>query len=100
MTMTENLNPISTDALTLNNPVFDSTEALLAQRGSVYGDAVTTHARIAEVWSGIIGIEVTAFQVALCMVGLKLVRASNNPGHGDSLDDAKGYTVIAERIAG
>ena len=77
----------------------DKTEALLAERGQVYGDAVRTHARIAQVWSGILDTEVTAQQVALCMVGLKLVRASCAPEHEDSYADMHGYTTIAERIS-
>ena len=73
---------------------------VLAERGEVYGDAAQTHARIAEVWSGILGHTVTAHEVALCMVGLKLVRASCAPGHEDSYLDAAAYTTIAENIAG
>lgn len=72
---------------------------VLEERGKIYGDMVGTHARIAEVWSGIIGHEVTGLQVALCMAGLKLVRASNAPEHKDSYLDAHGYVAIAEKIS-
>ena len=75
-----------------------STEDLLAQRGEVYGDAVETHGRIAEVWSGILGKHISAHDVALCMVGLKLVRAQITPHHTDSHADAKGYAAIANAI--
>lgn len=75
-----------------------STAALLEEKGKVYGDAVRTHARIAEVWSGILGAEVTGYQVALMMAGLKLVRAEVSPDHQDSFDDAHGYVEIANRI--
>lgn len=78
----------------------DATSVLLEQRGNQWGDAIRTHARIAEVWSGIIGTEVTTLQVALCMEGLKLVRASINPDDPDSFDDAAGYGRIAQLIAG
>lgn len=74
-------------------------EDILAQRGEIYGDMAVTHARIAHVWSGILGTEVTGHQVALCMTGLKLVRAACSPDHKDSYLDAKGYTTIAEHIA-
>ena len=76
-----------------------STEELLEERGKIYGDATETHARIAEVWSGILNTEVNAIQVALCMAGMKLVRAAVSPDHTDSLEDAKGYATIAEGIA-
>lgn len=75
-------------------------DALLEQRGSSWGNAANTHSRIAQVWSGILDTEVTAGQVALCMAGLKLVRASVNPDDPDSFDDGHGYLTIAEDIFG
>ena len=78
----------------------DKVSALLEQRGSSWGNAASTHSRIAQVWSGILDTEVTAGQVALCMVGLKLVRASVNPDDPDSFDDGHGYLAIAEDIFG
>ena len=75
-------------------------DALLEERGKSWGSAAATHARIAQVWSGILDTEVTAGQVALCMTGLKLVRASVNPGDPDSFDDGHGYLAIAEDIYG
>ena len=75
-------------------------DALLEQRGSSWGNAAATHSRIAQVWSGILDTEVTAGQVALCMTGLKLVRASVNPDDPDSFDDGHGYLAIAEDIYG
>ena len=76
----------------------DKTAALIEERAKNWGDPVHTHARIAEVWSGILGHHVTAHDVALCMQGLKLVRARINPDDRDSLDDAKGYAHIAQLI--
>ena len=78
----------------------DKVAALLEQRGSSWGNAASTHSRIAQVWSGILDTEVTAGQVALCMAGLKLVRASVNPDDPDSFDDGHGYLAIAEDIFG
>ena len=78
----------------------DNVDALLEQRGNQWGDAIGTHVRIAQVWSGILGHEVQAVEVALMMEGLKLVRASINPSDPDSFHDAQGYSRIAELIAG
>ena len=75
-------------------------DALLEERGSSWGNAASTHSRVAQVWSGILDTEVTAGQVALCMTGLKLVRASVNPDDPDSFDDGHGYLAIAEDIFG
>ena len=74
-------------------------EEVLEERGAVYGDMLVTHQRIADVWSGILDAPVTAHDVALCMVGLKLVRAACAPDHMDSYLDAEGYTHIARHIA-
>lgn len=72
-----------------------NTEQLLNERERTYGNPVQTHVQIAQVWSGILGTEVTPVQVPIMMAGLKLVRASNNPYHKDNFDDVMGYTVIA-----
>lgn len=72
-------------------------EALLEQRGQIYGDAVETHARIAQVWSGILNTPISAHEVALCMMGLKLVRADCDPKHADSYADILGYEAIARK---
>ena len=78
----------------------DNVGELLKQRGNQWGDAIGTHVRIAQVWSGILGHEVQAVEAALMMEGLKLVRASINPDDKDSFDDAQGYGRIAQLIAG
>lgn len=76
----------------------DKIDDLLEERGKQWGDATLTHVRIAQVWSGILDQEVSSHQVALCMAGLKLVRASISPDAQDSYDDGHGYLTIAERI--
>lgn len=74
--------------------------ALLEQRGNQWGDAIETHVRIAQVWTGILGFGVQPVQVALMMKGMKMVRASINPSDRDSFDDDEGYGRIAQLIAG
>ena len=78
----------------------DNVGELLTQRGNQWGDAIGTHVRIAQVWTGILDHKVEPVQVALMMEGLKLVRASINPDDPDSFHDAQGYDRIAELIAG
>lgn len=75
------------------------TNDILAERKKVYGDPVEMHNRIAGIWSAILKHDVSAHDVALCMVGLKLARAQNDPTHEDSLIDVAGYTEIAQLIA-
>ena len=77
-------------------------DIVLNKRDQQYGanSRVTMHERIARVWSAILGTEVTGLQVALCMAGMKLIRAENAPGVEDSFVDACGYAAIAAEIAG
>ena len=53
--------------------------------------------RVAKVWSGILGYQITPKQVALCLAGLKLVREGNRHGP-DNLTDCIGYAIVAERV--
>lgn len=76
----------------------NESNTILEVRAKDWGDPVMTHARIAQVWSGILDTEVTPHQVALMMTGLKLVRASINPDNEDSLVDAGAYVEIGKRV--
>ena len=67
------------------------------ERNKSYGDPRADYARVAKVWSGILGHEVTPLQAALCMAGLKLVREGFRH-KDDNLVDAHGYLLVAESI--
>lgn len=54
--------------------------------------------RIAKIWSGILGIEVTPKQVALCMVGLKIAREAHK-GYQDNRIDGVGYWLCADILS-
>lgn len=71
---------------------------ILKDREKSYGDPIEMHNRIAQIWSAILDKPVTAYEVALCMAGLKLARATKNASDPDSLIDAHGYTEIAQTI--
>lgn len=71
---------------------------ILKDREKSYGDPIQMHNRIAQIWSAILNKPVTAYEVALCMAGLKLARATKNASDPDSLIDAHGYTEIAQTI--
>jgi hypothetical protein len=75
-------------------------EVSIPQREQVYGEAVECFTRIAEVWSGILGHHVNAVDVALCQIGLKLVRSAHCPTYSDNSDDIVGYKKIFDMIVG
>lgn len=73
---------------------------IVDERASVYGPPEESFARIAQAWSAILGIEVRADQVPLCMIALKLVRASETPDYSDNIDDVEGYADIFRKVVG
>ena len=84
-------------------------EALLAaknlingSRQKTYGDALDSHARIAEFWSAYLGVKLDAADVAALMVLLKISRAvgTKRAGqkHDDSYVDGIGYLALAKEL--
>lgn len=72
-------------------------EVVYGEREETYDDPNQNFRKIAQVWSGILGIPIKASQVGLMMVGLKLVRESHKH-QDDNLIDAHGYLMCTERI--
>ena len=64
-----------------------------------YGEPLINHQRIADIWSVLLGVEITPSQVALCMVGVKLARLVETPDHLDSFIDLCAYGAISGEIA-
>jgi hypothetical protein len=63
------------------------------ERQEEYGPPEESFLNIAKVWSASSEADVSKEQVALCMLGLKLVRESNLHKQ-DNLDDIDGYNEI------
>ena len=66
-------------------------------RGENYGHPLEDFSRTAKIWSAILGIEVTAEQVALCMVGVKISREVNRPKR-DNIVDGAGYFETLDMV--
>lgn len=66
-------------------------------RRDSYGDARDSFERVASMWSVILKRSVTAHEVALCMIALKLCREANKHSR-DSLVDIAGYAGLAEKV--
>lgn len=66
-------------------------------RGSAYGHPYDDFSRTAQIWSAILGIPVSAEQVSLCMVGLKISREVNEPKRDNRVDGA-GYFETLDMV--
>jgi hypothetical protein len=66
-------------------------------RLDAHGEPLANHQRIADIWTVILGVEITPAQVALCMVGMKLARLAHKYNN-DSFVDLAAYAAIAGEI--
>jgi hypothetical protein len=78
--------------------LFAEATLLSQDRGRIYGSPYTNHKRIADIWSGILDMPITAHQVVLCMVGLKIARLVETPSHHDSVADSVAYLGFYEDV--
>ncbi len=70
------------------------------QRAKDYGDKTENHQRIADLWNyWLRTVHITAYDVAIMMLLLKVARLMHTPGHSDSHIDIAGYASIAEEIS-
>jgi hypothetical protein len=67
-------------------------------RQGVYGHPLDDFSKTALHWQAILGVPVTAEQIALCMIGVKLSRLGNTPAHRDSQVDIAGYIGTYEMV--
>ena len=52
--------------------LIEAVKLVTGDRNQAHGDPTENHTRIAKIWSVVLDQEVSAYQVALCMAGLKL----------------------------
>jgi hypothetical protein len=81
-------------------------EQLLEQAASVVRDRRRTYGqphdlfeRVAARWSQVLGVSVTARQVAVCLIDVKVARLIHDPRHLDSITDIAGYAAILAELA-
>lgn len=69
------------------------------ERQAEYGGPERNMAIVAKRWSLVLGYEVSAQDVVLCLLELKLARLTFQPAHMDSIIDVAGYAaVLAELV--
>lgn len=78
--------------------LLEAQELVFGERAEQYGDPSKSFEYIAKMWSTVLKTEVEAYQVAQCMIGLKLARASASPVLRDSWVDIAGYACLGEMV--
>ena len=78
--------------------LLDKAAAVLEERGQAYGAADAAFEAIAARWTLTLERPVSAAQVVLCMIDLKLVRLAHDQGHEDSLIDVIGYAALFPEV--
>ena len=73
--------------------------AVVRDRRRSYGDPTDLFERVAVRWSQVLGAKVTAAQVGLCLIDLKLARLVGDPKHLDSLVDVAGYAACVREVS-
>lgn len=76
----------------------EAQKLIYGARQKDYGPAKKNFEDIAAIWSVVIGIPISAEQVALCMIGLKMARIVKTPGHRDSWVDIAGYVGCVDKM--
>ena len=71
--------------------------SIVEQRAQTYGDPHPNMERTAALWSAYLGTEVSAHDVAICMILVKVSRAKVS-AHTDNYTDIRGYADIAELL--
>ena len=72
-------------------------ELVSGDRQDAYGHPLDNFTRAAQIWSVILGCEVSAEQVSLCMVGMKIAREVNQT-KPDTIVDGVGYFLTLGMI--
>ena len=72
------------------NVLEEANRLIYGDRAAAYRPVTASFERIAKFWSTILEIEVTAEQVGLCMIALKMSRQISKAGR-DNIVDIAGY---------
>jgi hypothetical protein len=76
----------------MTESILQEAERIVAgPRQKDYGHPLDDFTKTAAMWSGVFGVPISAEQVALAMVCVKMSRLLNTPDHHDSMVDACGY---------
>jgi hypothetical protein len=83
----------------MNGPeLLQHAAGLVDRRRREYGEPADVFEAVAQRWSLVFGTKVTAAQVVIALLDLKLVRLSRDPRHLDSIVDVAGYAAVLREV--
>lgn len=86
------------NATVMGKTILEQAQSIVyGDRQDAYGNVTDNFSNIAKLWSVVIGKDITAEQVALCMVQVKVARQLHKPGR-DNLVDGAGYFATIEKM--
>lgn len=91
------MEPINSSFIGTESPALEAERLVNGERGSDYGHPLDDFSKTAKLWSVILNTEVTAEQVALCMLQVKVSRQLNKHKR-DNLVDMIGYTLTLDKV--
>ena len=84
----------------MNGPeLLEHAADLVIRRRREYGEPADVFAAVAARWSLVFGTKVTAAQVVIALLDLKLVRLCRDPRHLDSQVDVAGYAAVLREVS-
>ena len=75
----------------------EAEELIYGERAKSYGSVLKNFTRTAQMWSAILGTTVTASQVGMCMIAIKISRQCHKESR-DNLIDIAGYAGTLEKL--
>ena len=83
----------------MNAPeLLEHAAGIVNRRRREYGEPVDVFEAIAKRWSSVFRTKVSAAQVVIALLDVKLVRLSSNPAHLDSQVDVAGYAACLREV--
>lgn len=80
----------------MSNILTEADKLVNGERAESYGSPRKSFDTVARLWQPILGVSITAEQVALCMIQLKIARELNKH-KTDNLVDIAGYAQCLEK---
>ena len=82
----------------MKEEILDNAMAAVGEREFTHGECVSNNKNIAELWSAYLSVPITADEVAIMMLLLKVGRTKSRTAVKDHYVDMAGYAAIAGQI--